>query len=526
MAPQMRARLAVLGGLVLAAALPTPAQAGSQTFGPLDAEQMFTVPAGVRGVHVVAVGATGAGDNSTMAVASFGAVATADIPVNSGQVLFIAVGGGGFYGQAVGGGVGGFNGGGTAGNPRAGGGGGASDVRTISRASPGTLASRLVTAGGGGGSGGDGGAGGDAGQPGANGFGSFDCAAPPQGGGGAGTSSAPGAGGNGVEDPGDGQPGSLGTGGLGGPEPDYFEVGGGGGGGGVFGGGGGGAGGSATDIGDPCTGAGGGGGGSGFANGATNTSVTTASTSIPTITISWTEPPDTAITAGPGEGSTVAGASPSFEFSSTPAGLTFECKVDGGDFTACASPRQIGPLPNGPHAFAVRAVNGSSVDPTPPSRSFTIDAPLPPDGDADGVPDASDNCPGVANPGQADADGDAIGDACDPTPQPTSPDTGFGPAPGATTVPAPSAATETGSGTTTGTGSGATSKCTVPKIKRGTGRTAVKKKLVKAGCKLGRITRSHSTKVKRGRLIRLKVKAGKVLPRGAAIAAVFSKGPR
>ena len=36
------------------------------------------------------------------------------------------------------------------------------------------------------------------------------------------------------------------------------------------------------------------------------------------------------------------------------------------------------------------------------------------DTDGDGVPDALDNCPSVANPGQADANGDGIGDACLP----------------------------------------------------------------------------------------------------------------
>jgi hypothetical protein len=45
--------------------------------------------------------------------------------------------------------------------------------------------------------------------------------------------------------------------------------------------------------------------------------------------------------------------------------------------------------------------------------TFTI-AGAPTDSDGDGIADASDNCPAVANPDQADADGDAVGNACDP----------------------------------------------------------------------------------------------------------------
>ena len=36
-----------------------------------------------------------------------------------------------------------------------------------------------------------------------------------------------------------------------------------------------------------------------------------------------------------------------------------------------------------------------------------------PDGDGDGVPDATDNCPSVPNPQQLDDDGDLLGNACD-----------------------------------------------------------------------------------------------------------------
>ncbi|RJQ07614.1 MAG: hypothetical protein C4558_09345 [Dehalococcoidia bacterium] len=43
---------------------------------------------------------------------------------------------------------------------------------------------------------------------------------------------------------------------------------------------------------------------------------------------------------------------------------------------------------------------------------FPLDAPL--DSDGDGVPDATDNCTGVANADQTNTDGDALGNTCDP----------------------------------------------------------------------------------------------------------------
>ena len=71
-------------------------------------------------------------------------------------------------------------------------------------------------------------------------------------------------------------------------------------------------------------------------------------------------------------------------------------------------------LPGG----VVRVVWAGNDDDVPGQHNVharTFQVPLTPtgDGDGDGVPDTSDNCPLVANPGQADRDHDMIGDACD-----------------------------------------------------------------------------------------------------------------
>lgn len=59
------------------------------------------------------------------------------------------------------------------------------------------------------------------------------------------------------------------------------------------------------------------------------------------------------------------------------------------------------------------ATTGKLGDDSSTTVTVHVVAPTVTDSDGDGVPDATDNCPNTANPGQADADGDGIGDACD-----------------------------------------------------------------------------------------------------------------
>ncbi len=260
----------------------------------------WTVPGGVSCVTVDAIGAEG-GDflsSGAGAAAAFnggaaaGALATnqlggesvSTIPVLTGQVLQVNVGGRGGDGteSATGttpGGAGGFNGGGAGGDALAtgeislwaggGGGGGASDVRQLGTA----LTDRVVVAGGGGGTGPNTNAGGDGGDPGSDGSGGALA-------GKGATSSAGGAGGTSSGSSTNGADGALGVGGAGAAATD-INVGGGGGGGGYYGGGGGGGAAPSAGL------AGGGGGGSGLGD-TTTTGVDAANNGDGKVTLSYT----------------------------------------------------------------------------------------------------------------------------------------------------------------------------------------------------------------------------------------------
>jgi plastocyanin len=93
-----------------------------------------------------------------------------------------------------------------------------------------------------------------------------------------------------------------------------------------------------------------------------------------------TSAPDTAITGGP-TGLTNA-TNPSFTFTSTKPGSTFECRLDtpagNGTFAACSSPQAYTTTVNGAYTFHVRARDAAgNADASPATRTFTVDTSAP-----------------------------------------------------------------------------------------------------------------------------------------------------
>ena len=86
--------------------------------------------------------------------------------------------------------------------------------------------------------------------------------------------------------------------------------------------------------------------------------------------------PDTSIDSGP-SGATNDPA-PSFTFSSTEEPASFECRLDEASFAPCSSPLSTEALADGAHTFYARATDqAANTDPTPASRSFTVDTEAP-----------------------------------------------------------------------------------------------------------------------------------------------------
>jgi hypothetical protein len=89
-----------------------------------------------------------------------------------------------------------------------------------------------------------------------------------------------------------------------------------------------------------------------------------------------TTPPQTTIESGP-SGPT-PDSTPTFAFSSSEPGSSFECRLDAAGFAPCSSPYTSTPLGDAAHTFEVRAKDGAgNTDPSPASRSFAVDTTVP-----------------------------------------------------------------------------------------------------------------------------------------------------
>ncbi len=91
-----------------------------------------------------------------------------------------------------------------------------------------------------------------------------------------------------------------------------------------------------------------------------------------TVTATFTDtiPPDTTITGTPTNPS--SDPTPTFTFTSDDPAATFQCSLDGGTFTSCASPYTV-IVGNGTHTFSVRAIDqAGNIDPTPATFTWVV----------------------------------------------------------------------------------------------------------------------------------------------------------
>jgi hypothetical protein len=114
-------------------------------------------------------------------------------------------------------------------------------------------------------------------------------------------------------------------------------------------------------------------------------------------TFGWTvdtSPPDTAIGSAPTDPTSQTSAT--FAFSSSEGGSSFSCSLDGAAFGACTSPAVYSGLAEGSHTFQVKAADAAgNTDPTPASRTWTVDTTPPAAPVIESPPDGSLNNTGA-----------------------------------------------------------------------------------------------------------------------------------
>ena len=113
----------------------------------------------------------------------------------------------------------------------------------------------------------------------------------------------------------------------------------------------------------------------------TSTSGSASATASVTVQEEAAALPDTEIDSGPATGSTQRESEAAFSFFSDQFDTDFECSLDGGAWSACGMTSEgdfiskVGytGLGEGGHTFEVRAVNSIGSDPTPASRTWSVD---------------------------------------------------------------------------------------------------------------------------------------------------------
>jgi hypothetical protein len=84
--------------------------------------------------------------------------------------------------------------------------------------------------------------------------------------------------------------------------------------------------------------------------------------------------PETTIHSGP-SGATTS-TSGTLTFTASEAGSSFQCRLDGGEWSQCSSPKVYADLSLGAHTFEVRAIDAAAnVDASPARRTWSISAP-------------------------------------------------------------------------------------------------------------------------------------------------------
>jgi subtilisin-like proprotein convertase family protein len=114
--------------------------------------------------------------------------------------------------------------------------------------------------------------------------------------------------------------------------------------------------------------------------------------------------PDTQISAAPP--TLVGSRNASFQFGSPRPNSQFQCRLDGGDFTPCASPQQFNDLPEGTHTFEVRAFDQyGNVDGSPAIYTWVVDVTAP----GPRISSAGGSTPSVSgSAGTASGDNDTV----------------------------------------------------------------------------------------------------------------------